>query len=179
MAPQTHAQVHPPLPLQVGIELSHRLHDAQPDAHRTLRVVLVRLGVAEVDQQAIAEVLRDLPLEAGNHLGARRLIGPHHLAPLLGVELAGKAGGVHQVTEQHGELAAFGLWRMRFGCWGFDGGRSISLGRRHLHRRARWRGRRWGAAHVTDPDQHVTVLIHGNALGFDELLLQIVEDVVV
>ena len=159
--------------------MSHRLHDAQPGAYRPLGIIFVRQRVAEVDEQAIAEVLRDMPFEAGDHLGAGVLIGPHHLAPLLGVELTGEAGGVGQVTEQHGELAAFGLDSMRFGCWGFDGDRSIDLGRRHLHGLWRWRGRRWGAAHVTDPDQHVTVLVHGHALGFDELFLQIVEDVVV
>jgi hypothetical protein len=36
-----------------------------------------------------------------------------------------------------------------------------------------------GAVHVTDPDQHVAVLIHGDPPGFDELLLQVVEDVIV
>jgi short-chain 2-methylacyl-CoA dehydrogenase len=69
----------------------------------------VRQGIAEVDQQAIAEILGDMPLKAGDHLGAGVLIGPHHLAPLLRVELAGEHGGVHQVTKQHRELAAFGL----------------------------------------------------------------------
>src|SRR5262245_49618242 len=68
---------------------------------------------------------------------------------------------------------------MGFGCWGFDGDRSIDLGRRPLYRLGRWRGRRRGAAHVPDPDQHVTVLVHSHALGFEELLLQIVEDLIV
>jgi hypothetical protein len=62
---------------------------------------------------------------------------------------------------------------------GIRGGRSIALGRRPLHRLGRWRGRRWGAAHVADPDQHVTALVHSHALGFDQLLLQIVEDLII
>jgi hypothetical protein len=139
----------------------------------------MRLGIAKVDQQPIAQILSNMALEAGDHLGARLLIGPDHFAPVFRVELAGEHGGVHQVTEQHRQLAAFGLRRMRGGWWGFDGCRSIDLGHRHLHRLRGWRGRRWGAAHVTDPDQHVAVLVHGNALGFDELLLQIVEGVVI
>src|SRR5215510_589723 len=68
---------------------------------------------------------------------------------------------------------------MRFGCWGFDGGRSISLGRRPLHRLGRWRGRRWGVAYVSDPDQHVTILIHCHALGFDEFILQHLKGLVI
>jgi hypothetical protein len=73
------------------------------------------IGVTEVDEQTIAQILRDMPLEAGDHLGAGVLIGPHHLAPVFGVELAGEHGRVHQVTEQDGELTAFGFWGPRLG----------------------------------------------------------------
>src|SRR5215475_5890519 len=69
----------------------------------------MRQWVAEVDEQAITEILGDMPIIASNHLGAGVLIGPHHLAQLFRVELAGEYGRVHQVTEQHGELAAFRL----------------------------------------------------------------------
>jgi hypothetical protein len=40
----------------------------------------MRQRVAEVDQQSIAEILRDMPLIAGDHLGAGLLIGAHDLA---------------------------------------------------------------------------------------------------
>jgi hypothetical protein len=136
-------------------------------------------GVTEVDQQAIAEVLGNKALTASDHLGAGLLIGPHHLAPLFRVELARERGRVHEVAEQDRELATVGLRRTRGGWWGFDGGRWIDLGRRHLHRLGRWRTRRWGATNVTDPDRHVTVFVHSHALGFDELLPQIVEDLIV
>jgi hypothetical protein len=79
----------------------------QPGAHGALRIVFVRLGIAKVDQQTITEVLGNMPLEAGDHFGAGVLIGPHYLAQLFRVELAGECGRVHQVTKQHGELAAF------------------------------------------------------------------------
>ena len=39
----------------------------------------------------------------------------YDLAEVFGVELAGEDGRVHQVTEQHRELAAFGLWGAGFG----------------------------------------------------------------
>jgi hypothetical protein len=119
MDPQAHGQVHPPLLLQAGIELPHGLHDPQAGAHRPLGVIFVRQGVAEVDEQAIAEILGDMPLKAADHLGAGCLIGPHHLPPLFGVELGGKHGRVHQVAEQHGELAAFGVRRGRGDVWDF------------------------------------------------------------
>src|SRR3989442_2706265 len=50
-----------------------------------------------------------MPLKTGDHLGAGVLIGTYHLTQLFRVELASEHGRVHQVTEQHGELAAFRL----------------------------------------------------------------------
>jgi hypothetical protein len=73
-------------------------------------------GVPEVDEQAIAEILGDMPLKAGNHFGAGLLIGPHHLAQLLRVELAGEHSRVYQVTQQHGELTAFRVGGARSMC---------------------------------------------------------------
>jgi hypothetical protein len=89
--------------------LSHGLYYSQSSPHRPLGVIFVGQGVAEIDQQAIAEVLGDMALIAGDHLGTGVLIGPHHLTPLFGVELAGQHRRVDEITEQHRELAAFGL----------------------------------------------------------------------
>jgi hypothetical protein len=117
MDAQTHIELHPVLLRHAGVELPHGLHHPHPGTHRSLGIILMGIGVAEVDQQAITEVLRDMPLEAGDHFGAGVLIRPHHLAPFFRVELASEHGGVQQVTEQHRELAAFGFWGMRGGWW--------------------------------------------------------------
>jgi hypothetical protein len=77
-------------------------------------------GVPEVDQQAITEILGNIPLKTGNHLGTRVLISPHHLAQLFRVELAGEHGRVHQVTEQHRELAPFRVSGTTFGRGGLS-----------------------------------------------------------
>ena len=69
----------------------------------------MRLGIAKIDQQTIAEILRDMPLKALDDLGTGGLLGTHHLPQIFGIELAGERGRIHQVTEQHGELPAFGL----------------------------------------------------------------------
>ena len=44
---------------------AHGVHHAQPGAHGPLGVIFVRLGVAEVDEQAIAEILGDMPRQSG------------------------------------------------------------------------------------------------------------------
>jgi hypothetical protein len=100
---------------QTGIELSQSLDNAQPGPHCPLRVIFVCQGVAKVDEQAIAEILGDMPLKAGDHLGAGLLIGPHHVTQLFRVELTGQHRRIHQVTKQHGELATFGVRRWRCG----------------------------------------------------------------
>ena len=85
----------------------------RPGAHGPLGVVFMGLGIAKVHQQAIAEILRNIPVKALDDRGAGLLVGPHHLAQVFRVELPGQAGRVHQVTEQHRELAAFGLGQGR------------------------------------------------------------------
>jgi hypothetical protein len=99
------------------IELSHGFDRPESGPHGALGVIFMRQGVAEVDQQAIAEILGDMSLKAGDHLGAGVLIGPHHLAQLFRVELTGEHSRVYQVTKQHGEMATFSVRGIRFGGW--------------------------------------------------------------
>jgi hypothetical protein len=136
--------------------LSHGLHHPQPGPHRPLGVIFVRQGVAKVDEQPIAEILGDMPLITGDDLGTGVLIGPHHLAPVFGVELTGEHGRVHQVTEQHGELAALGVWGTRF---------SSMLGLLGLWDATRWR---WQCSSVTRPHEHGARLIHRDLMHLNE-----------
>jgi hypothetical protein len=77
---------------QLGIQRVHRLEDAQSGPHGPLRIILMRPGIAKIDQQPIAEILRNIPVIALNHRGAGLLIGPHHVAPLFRIQLAGEHG---------------------------------------------------------------------------------------
>ena len=169
MDAQAYGQVHSPLArlcrrraqpflLQVGIELPQGFEYPEPGSYRPLRIIFVGLGIAEVDEQTIAEILRDMPVKAGDHLGAGVLIGPHHLAQVFGVKLCRERGRTDQVTEEHGELAPFRRWR------GED-----SRGRCRLGERRR----------LADPDQDSPVLVHGKLFGIDKILLEIFEQVVI
>jgi hypothetical protein len=91
------------------MELSHGLHDPQPGPYRPLGVIFVRQGVAEVDQEPIAEVLSNVAIEAGDHLPASALIGPHQLAQLLGIKAFSEGGRTHEVAKHHRQLATLGL----------------------------------------------------------------------
>ena len=60
-----HRQPNPGLGGQPSVQRRDFLDDRQPGAHRALRVVLVRLRPAEVDHQAVAQILGDLPPRSG------------------------------------------------------------------------------------------------------------------
>src|SRR5215471_1122634 len=105
------------LSLQLGIERPRRLDHAKSRPHGAVGIVFMGLGIAKVDQQAIPEILRDMALKALDHLGAGGLISADDLAQIFRVELPRQACGVHEVTEEHGELAPFSLRRRQHG-WG-------------------------------------------------------------
>jgi hypothetical protein len=80
----------------------------------------MRLGIPKVDEQAIAEILRNVPVKALDDLRTGALVGAHDLPRVFGVELGGEGRRAHHVTEQDRQLAALGLTGRR-GRW--EGGR--------------------------------------------------------
>ena len=70
---------------RVGLQSSHCRDQLQPCAHRALCVVLMGLRIAEVDQNAVAHVLRNEAAEALHGLSDALLIGRNDLAEVLRV----------------------------------------------------------------------------------------------
>ena len=68
-----------------GLQSTYRRDQLQPCAHGPLCVVLVSLRVAEVDQDAVAHVLRDEATEALHGLGDALLVGRNDLAEVFRV----------------------------------------------------------------------------------------------
>jgi hypothetical protein len=102
-----------------------------------------------------------MPVKAGDYLGTRVLIGPHHLPEVFGIELARQRRRVDQVAEQHGELAPFRLWR-RGGGW--QRGRQGRGGCKEDRRRR-----------VTRPDQDGPILIGREPLALDKFVSEVVQ----
>src|SRR6266498_3125239 len=69
----------------------------------------MRLGIAKIDEQAIAEILRNMPRKALDDLGTGGVIRADHLAEIFGIELGGESCGLDEVAEEDRELTAFGL----------------------------------------------------------------------
>ena len=111
MHAHAHGQPHAPVLLQPSVQWPQRFEYAQACPASPLSVVFVRLGIAKVHQQPIAQILRNISVKVLDHRGAGLLVRLHHVAPVFRIELPSQTGRVYQVAEQHRELAAFGLWR--------------------------------------------------------------------
>ena len=93
---------------RVGLQIAHCRDQLQPCAHRPLGVVLVCLRIAEVDEHAVAHVLRHEAAEATHGLGDAFLIGRNDLAQVLRVHARGECRRTDEVREHHRDLAALG-----------------------------------------------------------------------
>jgi hypothetical protein len=114
-------KTHSVLRLQPGIERGELVQHLAARPHRPLRVVLVGLRVAEVDEQPVAQVLGDTAVVAPDRVCAARLVDLHHAAVSLGVEPLRETGRVHQVAEHHRQVPMLAALRERPRRRGFLG----------------------------------------------------------
>jgi hypothetical protein len=99
------------------------------------------------------------------------LVGAYHLTQVFWVKLAGEYGRVHQVTKQHGELAAFGVCGMwRNGCRG--DGHHVALRALSWPEWRRREGKGWWQDGVTSPDSATPCVVDHLRLRVQELVLQ-------
>ena len=68
----------------------------------------MRLGVAEIGENAVAHLFGDEATVALDQFGAAMMIGGHDAPQVLRVEPCRECGRTHQVTELNRQLAAFG-----------------------------------------------------------------------
>jgi hypothetical protein len=78
-------------------------------------VIFVGGRIAEIHEETIAEVLRDMAIEALDHGAGGLLIGSDEFAQIFRVEPARQACRVGEVTEHDSDLTTLGLIRCRSG----------------------------------------------------------------
>jgi hypothetical protein len=117
MHPDTDGEVDTVDLLQTAIEFTHGIEDAQPRTHGSLRIVFMRVGIAKIDQEPIAQELGNVSVKTLDNFGTRLLIGTHQVTVLFRVEPGGELRGLDQVTEHDRELPTFGFWSLRGGAW--------------------------------------------------------------
>src|SRR5215472_5282641 len=111
-SPTTTSPVAIPTRLQLDgfdIETANGVDQTESSPHRPLGVVLVGARIAEIDENAVAHVLRDKSIEAADDIGDSAVIGGDDLAVILGIEARGERGRADEIVEHHRQLAAFRL----------------------------------------------------------------------
>src|SRR5262245_39560295 len=87
--------------LQPLIQVSQGSKNFQTSPYCSLRIIFMGMGIAKIDQETITQELGNVSVKTLDDFRTSRLIRPYHVTPVFRVELAGKFGRVHQVTEHH------------------------------------------------------------------------------
>jgi hypothetical protein len=90
-------------------EPADRVDDRKPGASRALGIVLMRLGIAEINEHAVAHVLGDKAGEAGDRVGDAAVVGADDLAQILGIKAGRQRRRTNQIAEHHRQLPPLGL----------------------------------------------------------------------
>ena len=98
-----HADAHVQRPAD-PVELPDPGDEREPGANGAHGVVVVAVGVAEIDHGTVAEQQRHEAIEFPHRVRDAPMVGADHVAEILRVELRRQLGGSHQVAEEYGEL---------------------------------------------------------------------------
>ena len=99
-----------------GNQFGNGSSDLQPCPHRSRGVILMRLGITEIDEESVAQILGDIAVKAFDDGSTSLLVGTYDFAILFRVELFRQSSGIDQITEHHRQLAT--LARRRDRCSG-------------------------------------------------------------
>jgi len=107
----------------------------------------MRLGIAEIDEHAVAHILGDKTAKARDGVGDTAMVGADDLAQILGIEAGGQRRRTDQIAEHHRQLPPLGL---------SDGSRSGGRRRRCL--RCVERGNRVEQSPAMTTQHHAEIL---------------------
>src|SRR6185369_9214493 len=99
------------LRLQRMVQLAHARRDGDSGQNGSFGVVVVRAGIAEKSDDAVADILVYVAAVARDAVVADALVGAQHVAQRLGVELSGECRRADNVGEQHRQLATLAIRR--------------------------------------------------------------------
>src|SRR5204862_5463947 len=81
------------------IEPTHGVESAQPRPDRPLSIVLMRLRIAEINENAVAHVPGDEAIEPGDDFADGAVISADDLTQILGIEPSRELSRADQVAE--------------------------------------------------------------------------------
>jgi hypothetical protein len=92
-----------------GYQFGNGSSDLQPCPHRSRSIILMRLGITEIDEEPVTKILRDVTCKAFDDGSTGLLVGTYDLAILFRVELFRQSSGIDQITEHHRQLATLAV----------------------------------------------------------------------
>src|SRR6516165_7651194 len=98
---------------EAGEKHWHCVDKREPGAHGSLSIVLVRLGVAKIGEDAIAREGRDDPAERDNDLRAASMVLGKYGTQILGIEPRRERRRADKTARHYGQLPTLGRWRPR------------------------------------------------------------------
>jgi len=87
----------------------------------------MRLGIAEINEHAVAHILGDKTAKAADGVAHAAMVGADDLAQILGIEAGRQRRRADQIAEHHGHLAPLSLTRRLSGRRGLRCIRSGTL----------------------------------------------------
>ena len=97
----------------LDIEAAHRVDAGEAGPHPPFGVVLMRLRVTEINQDAITHVPGHKAVGFGDYFGDGTVICADDLAVILGIEARGECRRADQIAEHYRQLSTFGIGRHR------------------------------------------------------------------
>src|SRR6516165_9482311 len=120
-----------------------------------------------------------MSIKACDDLRTGSLIRTDDFPVLFGIELGGKFGGVHQITEHHSQLAAFSFGRRRDSNARCDLRGGLSLGSRRLCWLSPLRSDCLGSGSFTSPDEPspivITYRVHIEEFFFEDIEVLVIQ----
>ena len=92
-----------------GCQPTNGLDNVARRTHCAFRCVLVRMRIAEVSKDAVAQVLGEIAVVARDRAGAGVLIGTHDVADVFGIGTGGEFGRADEIGEHYCELPALAI----------------------------------------------------------------------
>ena len=83
--------------------------DGKRGEYRAHGIVFVRIRVAEIDEQAVADIERDMAFMSFDCVAHGLMVDPQQASHVLGIESLGERRRVDEIDEHHGELPSLGL----------------------------------------------------------------------
>jgi hypothetical protein len=88
-----------------GLHRADRIEDGKTGAHGLLSVMLVRRGVAKIDQHPIAQILGDKAVKLRHHTRGDLVEGGDPIVHVLGVRIGRKGGRAEHAADHDRQLA--------------------------------------------------------------------------